>query len=60
MSSFFAVLVNVIHCKSAYKNGFHFYCVPCMLEHVGDIFLNSYVNWLNFVYCLKFRSLSPD
>ena len=24
---------DVIHCKSAYKNGFHFICVPCMLEH---------------------------
>ena len=24
---------NIIHCKSAYKNGFHC-CVPCMLEHV--------------------------
>ena len=24
---------NVIHCKSAYKNGFHL--VPCMLEHVS-------------------------
>ena len=25
---------NVIHCKSAYKNGFHCYLCPCMLEHV--------------------------
>ena len=25
---------NVIHCKSAYKNGHTVICVPCMFEHV--------------------------
>ena len=44
-------------------------CVPCMLEHVcyqpfslknRGIWKISYVNWLNFVYCLKFASLRPD
>ena len=45
------------------------FCVPCMLEHVGyepfssknlQIWKISYViNWLNFVYCLKFTSVNP-
>ena len=37
-------------------------CVPCMLEHVcyESLSLKNYVNWLNFVYCLKFTSLKPD
>ena len=58
---------NVIHCKSAYKNGSHcLICVSCMLGHVCyepfsfkelQIWKISYVNWLNFVYCLKFTSL---
>ena len=43
-------------------------CVPCMLEHVcckpfslkiADL-ENIYVNWLKFVYCLKFTSLRPN
>ena len=42
-------------------------CVPCMLQHVCykpfslkmQIWKISYVNWLNFVYCLKFRCLRP-
>ena len=36
-------------------------CVLCMLEHVFfkklQIWKISYVNWLNFVFCLKFKSL---
>ena len=60
---------NVIHCKSAYNNGFHCFGFLCMLEHVcyEPIFSKklqickiSYVNWLNFVYCLKFMSPKPD
>ena len=44
-------------------------CVPFMLEHVCyepfsfkklQIWKISYVNLLNFVYCLKFMSLRPD
>ena len=43
-------------------------CVSCMLEHVCyepflyklQIWKISYVNWLNFVYCLKFKSLKPN
>ena len=44
-------------------------CVPCKLEHVCyepfslksfQIWKISFVNWLNFVYCLKFTSLRPD
>ena len=44
-------------------------CVPCMLEHVCyepfslkklQIWKISYVNRLDFVYCLKFTSLKPD
>ena len=43
-------------------------CVPCVLEHVSydpfsfkmQIWKISYVNWLNFVYCLQFTSLEPD
>ena len=44
-------------------------CVPCMLEHVCfepfslkklHIWKIPYVNWLNFVYCLKFTFLKPD
>ena len=44
-------------------------CVPCILEHVCyepfslkklQIWKISYVNWLNFVYCLKFTRLRPD
>ena len=44
-------------------------CVPCMLEHVchepfslkkTQIWKTSYVNSLNFVYCLKFTRLRPD
>ena len=43
--------------------------VSCMLEHVcyesfslqkWQIWKISYVNWLDFVYCLKFTSLKPD
>ena len=42
----------------------------CMLQHVCyepfslkkkmQIWKISYVNWLNFVYCLKYTSLRPD
>ena len=41
-------------------------CVPCMLEHVCyepfslKTWKISYVNWLNFVHCLKFKRLRPD
>ena len=44
-------------------------CVPYMLEYVCYVpfafkklrlWKISYVNWLNFVYCLKFTSLRPD
>ena len=43
-------------------------CVPCLLEHFCykpfslqlQVWKISYVNWLNFVYCLKFTSLRPD
>ena len=44
-------------------------CVPCMLEHVRyepfslkklQIWKISYVNWLNFMYCLKLTSLRLD
>ena len=44
-------------------------CVPCMLEHACyesfslkkvQIWKISYVNWLNFVYYLKFTFLRPD
>ena len=44
-------------------------CVPCMIEHVCyepfslkklQIWMISYVDWLNFVYCLKFTRLRPD
>ena len=57
---------NVIHCKAAYKTVIY---VPYMLEHVCyDPFSlkNSrfgrhlMLNWLNFVYCLKFTHLRPD
>ena len=43
-------------------------CVHCMLQHVcyepfslqiADWRI-SHVNWLNFVYCLKFTPLRPD
>ena len=43
--------------------------VRCMLEHVCyqpfslkklQTWKMSYVNWLKFVYCLKFTSLRPD
>ena len=43
-------------------------CLPCTLEHVCYepfslkkllIWKISYVNWLDFVYCLKFTSLRP-
>ena len=43
-------------------------CVPCRLEHVCyepfslkklKIWKKSYVNWLNFAYCLKFTRLRP-
>ena len=34
-AAFLQFWFNVIHCKSAYKNGIHCHiCVPCMLEHV--------------------------
>ena len=44
-------------------------CVPYMLEHVCyepfslkkmQISKIFYVNWLKFVYCLKFTPLRPD
>ena len=45
-------------------------CVPCMLEHVcyePFSFKNcrfgrylTLINWLNFVYCLKFTRLRSD
>ena len=66
-TAFLQIWCNVIHCQSAYKNGFH--CVPRMLEHVCyepislknlQIWKISYVNWSNFVYCLKFTRLRPD
>ena len=65
MSSLSAVLCNVIYCKSAYKNGFVFFVCLSMLV-VSHFLLKlqiwkiSYVNWLNFVYCLKFIRLRPD
>ena len=50
------------------KTDFAVICVPCMLEHVccGPFSLkitdseDIFVNWLNFVYCLKFTSLRPN
>ena len=44
-------------------------CVPCMLQHVCyepfsiktlQIWKIFSINWLNFVYCLKFTPLRPD
>ena len=44
-------------------------CVPCMLEHVCyepfslkklQIWKISYIDWLNFVHCLKFTHLRLD
>ena len=42
-------------------------CVPCMPEQgcyesfsLQSCRFGRYVNWLNFVYCLKFNSLRPD
>ena len=51
------------------KTDFTVICVPCMLEHVCyepfslqncRFWKISYLNWLNFVYCLKFTRLIPD
>ena len=63
VSSIFAVLVQC-YCKSAYKTDSTVVCVPCMLEHVFyepfffckklQIWKICYVNWLNFVYRVKF------
>ena len=46
------------------------FCVPCMLEHVCyepfslkksmENYKISYVNWLEFMHCLKFMSLRLD
>ena len=61
MSGIFAVLVQ---CYSLYnlliKTDSTVICVLCMF--VVSHFLKKncrYVNWLNFVYCLKFPSLKP-
>ena len=35
-------------------------CQPFFIKKALQIWKISYVNWLNFVYCLKFRSLRPD
>ena len=66
MSSIFAVflIINLL-----INTDSTFVCVPCMLEHVCyepfslknlQIWKISYVNWLNFVYCLKSTRLRPD
>ena len=58
--------LQFFYCKSSYKYGFTVLCVPCMLEHVcyepfslKTCKFGRYLNWLNFVYCLKFTSLNP-
>ena len=55
-------IVNVL-----IKTDFTVICVPCMLEHVcyepfslQNCRFRRYVNWLNFVYGLKFTRLRPD
>ena len=69
MSSIFAVLVHCYSLLICLKLDSTVICVPCMLEHVClfAIFFKklhirkiSYVNWLNFEYCLKFTRLRPD
>ena len=49
------------------KADFTVICVPCMLEHVcyepfslKNCRFGRYVNWLDFVYWVKFTSLKPD
>ena len=62
--SFSAMLFNV---NVLIKTDSTVICVPCMLEHVCyepfslklQIWKIFYMNWLNFVYCLKFMRLRP-
>ena len=67
MSSIFGAMLFIVNLLI--KTDSTVICVPCMLEHVCyelfsikklQIWEISSVNWLNFVYCLKFTLLRPD